>query len=484
MSTFLVVNNSSMLCSSTANLPYVQVENEYLPLTTQTDRGRIDVHITDEYTTYNVINLTTTTKEMTVEETVATTGYSGTYEDYIGTGTIISNNSVSVFRQQMRGISSNGVRYSSGNNAFLVTNTIMSTPQTFSYTFYSNTNGGRVGATTYTASNNGDVMPLNFRDGLKNASSTYTKANYVSVLYDGGVGTFKTTSLVSSTTNTYKNVKTTSRSTQYSNSTYYGSGRIYDGVSTYTSYNSVSDSIASIYTEITLSSFSTLTQTVTEEVTSSSFTTSTYTETQTRETTEWSGATTSSSSSSGIFISHQYRITDCATLYSNSVANTGNIAQEINASFSQPFNVTQTLGVNIAGYQEITQFYLTFYDRTTTQITSYPPQQKTWFITSYPQCITNESGDPERTSVTVCSVTQFASMASDKTISTSSYSDGRTRTISSATTISYLNGNSTATMLGLTSTTSSESNASCSESYAITITDTFTHTMTITGEVN
>lgn len=481
MSTFLVVNNSSMLCSSTANLPYVQVENEYLPLTTQTDRGRIDVHITDEYTTYNVINLTTTTSEMTVEETVETTGYSGTYEDVAGEGTVISD-----WRYTQRYALSTyrGVRYSE-NSYGLHAQDISCSNQSITYTitFADIHNENILSISRSMPYVNYIVITGSERVKQPDTLAFIARPN-ITAHGNGFVVHYSTTSYVSSTTSKLNSFETSNR-TYYSYSTYQGNGTVYNSMTTYTITSSASNESASDYTtNLTVSTTLTQTSRQTTEVTSSSFTTSTYTETQTRETTEWSGATTSSSSSSGIFVSNQYRVTDCATLYSNSVANTGNIAQEINVSFYPPFNVTQTLGVNIAGYQEITQFYLTFYDRTTTQITSYPPQQETWFITSYPQCITNESGDPERTSVTVCSVTQFASMVSDKTISTSSYSDGRTRTISSATTISYLNGNSTATMLGLTSTTSSESNASCSESYVTTITDTFTHTMTITGEVH
>lgn len=479
MSTFLVVNNSSMLCSSTANLPYVQVENEYLPLTTQTDRGRIDVHITDEYTTYNVINLTTTTSEMTVEETVETTGYSGTYEEAVGEGTVISDWG---YLQRYALSTYRGTRYSQNFYDLFVQDMSCSNQSiTYTATFADIYNEN---ALTTSKSTSNDQLAISVYESVKQpATLSFLSRPNITVHGNGFVAHYSTTLLSSSTTSKINSFETSNR-TYYSFSTYRGNGTIYHSMTTYTITSSTSNESASDYTtNLTVSTTATRTSRQTTEVTSSSFTTSTYTETQTRETTAWSGATVSSFSSSGIFVSNQYRVTDCATLYSNSIANTGNIAQEINASFSKPIGATQTLGVNVAGYQEVTQPYLTFYDRTTTQITSYPSQQATWFVTSYPQCVTNESGDPGQTAVTIYSVTQFASMASDQTISTSSYSDGRTRTISSATTISYLNGNSTVAMLGFTSTTSSESNASCSESCTITITDTFTHTMTITGEV-
>lgn len=478
MSTFLVVNNSSILCSSTASAPYIQVDNECLPLTTQTDRGRIDIHVTDEQTTYNVINLTTTTREMTVEETVATTGYSGTYEDYIGSGTVISSNSVTMLKQQIRATSGDGVRYSSGNNGFIITNEYMTIPQTASYTFASNSNWAIVGASTYTMStSNESVLRMGPRDGLKNASSTYTKGNYISVSYDGGVGTFSTTSLISSATRTYKNANTTSKSTQYSNSTIYGSGRIYDGMSTYTSYNSVSDSIASVYTEVTLSSTSSYTDTITEEITSSSFTTQTYTETQTCNTTIWSASTSEEASGS------------CTTTVLS--ASYGQGYRTVNSSNGGAYQTYMTyrysnVDVNgtmsksdYQGEQTLPCHSTYLFSNSTSSLTTH---QASWWYAGNPDNVTitnNSYTTVDQSTYTGggynYSVTQTTNSSAFDTYSTYSTSieSLRTNTMRRTTYSSYE-----------TTETSSASNETYSNSYTAEITETLTFTETVTGEVH
>lgn len=478
MSTYLVVNNSSLLCSSTASAPYIQVDNECLPLTTQTDRGRTDIHVTDEQTTYNVINLTTTTREMTVEETVATTGYSGTYEDYIGSGTVISSNSVTMLKQQIRAISYNKSRYSSGVNAFCINNPSMSVPNTYSYTYFSNSSGGIVGASTYTQSTtNNASMWLHFRDGLSGASSTYTRANYASVTYDGAVGTFTTTSLVSSKTATYSHANTSSVKTSYSISTYYGSGRLYDGVSTYSSYNSISDSIASVYTEVTLSSSSTLTETITEEVTSSSFTTQTYTETQTRNATIWSASTSEEASGS------------CTTTVLS--ASYGQGYQTVNSSSGGAYQTYMTYrysNIDVDGTMSKTDYQAgeqtlpchstyVFENSTGTRIT----HQASWWYAGRPDGVTvtnNSYTTIDQSTYTGggynYSVTQTTNSSAFDTYSTYSTSieSLRTNTMRRTTYSSYE-----------TTETSSVSNETYSNSYTAEITETFTHTETVTGEV-
>ena len=478
MSTYLVVNNSSLLCNTSANAPYIQVESEYLPLTTNTNTGRIDVHVTDEYTTYNVINLMTTTSEMTQEETVATTGYSGTYEDYIGTGTVISSNSVTMLKQQIRATSSNGAQYSSGANAFIITNEYMTIPQTASFTFASNSNWDQVGKSTYTTSTNGEsVLRMGPRDGLQNASSTYTKGDYISISYDGGVGTFSTTALVSSRTATYKAATGGTRSTRYSMSTIYGSGMIYDGRSIFTSFNTVSDATASVYTESVISSTVSYTDTLTVEVTSSSFTTQTYTDTQTRNATIWSASTSEEASGSHIttVLSASY-----GQGYRTVNSSSGGAYQTYMTYRYSNVNVDGTMSKsNYQGEQTLPCNSTYLFSNSTSSLTTH---QASWWYAGSPDSVTvtnNSYTTIDQSTYTGggynYSVTQTTNSSAFDTYSTYSTSieSLRTNTMRRTTYSSYE-----------TTETSSASNETYSNSYTAEITETLTFTETVTGEVH
>lgn len=479
MSTYLVVNNSSLLCNTSANAPYIQVESEYLPLTTNTDTGRIDVHVTDEYTTYNVINLTTTTSETTQEETVATTGYSGTYEDYIGTGTVISSNSVTMLKQQIRATSSNGAQYSSGANAFIITNEYMTIPQTASFTFASNSNWDQVGQSTYTTSTNGEsVLRMGPRDGLKNASSTYTKGDYISISYDGGVGTFSTTSLMSSRTVTYKAATGGTRSTRYSVSTIYGSGMIYDGRSIFTSFNTASDATASVYTESVISSTVSYTDTLTVEVTSSSFTTQTQTDTQTTASTLWSASTSEEASGSHIttVLSVSY-----GQSYRTSNSSGGGAASAYMTYRYSNMDVNGTISNSNTLYDGITypcHSTYSFSNATSSHVT----HEASWWYANLVASATIIDGAYTTVdqstytggayNYTTNRTTQSSAFDTYST-SYSSIESLRTNTVRRTTYSSYE-----------TTETSSASNETYSNSYTTGVTQTLTYTETITGEVH
>ena len=479
MSTYLVVNNSSLLCNTSANAPYIQVESEYLPLTTNTDVGRIDVHVTDEYTTYNVINLTTTTSEMTQEETVATTGYSGTYEDYIGTGTVISSNSVTMYRQQIRATSYGGERYSSGNNGFIVTNEYMTIPQTASYTLASNSNWARVGASTYTVSTSAEsVLRMGPRDGLKNASSTYTRGTRISVSYNGGVGTFVTSALISSKTNLYQRTDIKSLSTYYSNSTIYGSGRVYDGVSTYTSFNTASDATASVYTESVISSTVSYTDTLTVEVTSSSFTTQTQTDTQTAASTLWSAST--SEEASGSHITTVLSVSYGQSYRTSNSSGGGAASAYITYRYSN-MDVNGTISNSNTLYDGITypcHSTYSFFNSTSSHVTH---EASWWYanLVASATIIDSASTTVDQSTYTggaynyTTNRTTQSSAFDTYSTSYSSIESLRTNTVRRTTYSSYE-----------TTETSSASNETYSNSYTTEVTQTLTYTETITGEVH
>lgn len=472
MSTFLVVNNSSILCSSTASAPYIQVNNECLPLTTQTDRGRIDIHVTDEQTTYNVINLTTTTREMTVESTVDTTGYSGTYKDVEGEGTEIDDWG---FNHVYALLTQTNTRYTI-NSYFLSGKSVgASTPAYITYTFADVNDENTL--------TNSSMLPQDWincsaRDAVKmpGTTSTYIRPK-MTISGNDFIVHYSTTAYISSRITKYNSAYASNRS-YYTTSVYSGVGTVYNSFATYTAYSSESNASASDYCEhLTSVGTVTLTDTVTEEVTSSSFTTQTHTDTQTKNATIWSASTSEEASGSctTTVLSASY-----GQGYRTVNSSNGGAYQTYMTYRYSNVNVNGTMSKsNYQGEQTLPCNSTYLFSNSTSSLTTH---QASWWYAGSPDSVTvtnNSYTTIDQSTYTGggynYSVTQTTNSSAFDTYSTYSTSieSLRTNTMRRTTYSSYE-----------TTETSSASNETYSNSYTAEITETLTFTETVTGEVH